>query len=304
MSVFPKKLSKGENVIIHLGVTSSRSNISFATFHTYIVTPQGNKISVCEKYIISGLNCDNTTVEALKEEKYRYPPLVVVSDLLSGRNTRQKLIEAFTSFDRMTHFYFCLDTTDLSPGKYLVRTEFFEEGIQIEARTNKDDFFLVEELQIRKISIEKDILNFSVENKSPESCTFSMFLYNVISKDKKNISKTLDGYETICFSFPYKKELCVISYSEGRKVHDVSRFLIGNKRLIRNPKLFSKMKMKGGEKKFYIFSSTDDLAYILDDVLSIQIWEKVGNLAYAIDFTSDERIILSELMDEGLILEI
>lgn len=125
MSIFPRRLTRGENCIIHLKFTNSSRILKKLHYNLKILNPEGEIIKDVSDEFILGSN---------KEE-----------------------------FKKEFYYYFNTDLkTEL--GKYRVIPTFYYNGVKLKSQTSNYDFFLVEEIEYKMVNDkEYSLTNLSQE---------------------------------------------------------------------------------------------------------------------------------------------
>lgn len=128
MSIFPKKVVKDENVIIHLKFVNEEE-ISFFHYVTRIISPSGKEITSWEN-------------------SFMIPPGE------KGNPSKKEL-------------YYCVDSSLLiEPGKYLAKTNLYFQGKIIKSITAKNDCFYVERVSILNYKENENKVTFDIINDS------------------------------------------------------------------------------------------------------------------------------------------
>lgn len=130
MSIFPRRLTRGENCIIHLKFTNSSNILKKLHYNLRILDPEGEEIRNISNEFILGNNVDE-----FKKE-----------------------------------FYYCFNTNEKTQlGKYRVIPSFYYNGVKLKSQTANYDYFVVEEIQIQTINDkEYFLINLSAEETKVE----------------------------------------------------------------------------------------------------------------------------------------
>ena len=126
MSIFPRKLTKGENCIIHLRFTNSSMKLKKLHYSLKILNPNGDEIkNIADDFILGN------SMEEFKKE-----------------------------------FYYCFDTnSNTMLGKYRVIPSFYYNGVELKSQTANFDYFVVEEIKVDVVNDKEYYLtNLSNEN--------------------------------------------------------------------------------------------------------------------------------------------
>ncbi len=125
MSIYPKNISKGENLIIHLRFSNKGKKNEIIKYRLYIQNPTGKKILKKENSIYLGVNSN----EFVRQIYYS----VYISD-------------------------------KFKPGKYIVKFYLICRGSIIESSTKDTDFFYVEDVKYFNSNEKTYVHNKSLEN--------------------------------------------------------------------------------------------------------------------------------------------
>lgn len=119
MSIFPRKLTRGENCIIHLKFENTGKKPKNIYYNLTILDPNGEKVEDITNNLLLG--CDNN--EFKKE------------------------------------LYYCFKTNkDTILGKYRVIPTFFYDGMKYKSKTSNFDYFLVEEINVENVAKNEFLL--------------------------------------------------------------------------------------------------------------------------------------------------
>lgn len=162
MSIFPKKITHNESVIIHVRIMNDDNIAKFLQLKTYIENPNGKIIKTFKKNFILGTNSLNKT---------------------------------FKDF----YFEFKPKKADIA-GKYLARTDLYYKGEVLHSLTIDHDYFLVEKLKISKFNqINDNSCKLIVYNKSSEETEFSIENLNSLKRTKEHyIVQPFSSIEVCC----------------------------------------------------------------------------------------------------------
>lgn len=163
MSIFPRTITRDEAVIIHVRIKNYDDIIKFLQLRTYIQDPSGKIVKKFNK------------------------------DFLLNINSEKNIFKDF-------YFEFKPDKKNIA-GKYLAKTDLYYKGEILHSLTIDDDYFHIEELEIKKVDISNNI-KFCIKNKSNEKTKFCIVL--VKDGNKKNINKVISGLEEQEFKFSNK----------------------------------------------------------------------------------------------------
>lgn len=174
MSIFPRKLTRGENCIIHLKFENTGKKPKKILYNLTILDPNGDKVTdISDKFL---LNCDSNSI--FKKELYY------------SFNTSQ----------------------NTALGKYRVIPTFYYDGMKYRSRTSNFDYFLVEEINVESIGNNEFLLknespyraNILLKENKHNNC----FINNIVLEgyEKRKI-KTDAEQKFIMYGNNYLKEL-------------------------------------------------------------------------------------------------
>lgn len=163
MSIFPKSITKDETVIIHIRIKNYDDIIKFLQLRTYIQDPKGKIVKRFNKDFLLSINSENNLY---KDFYFEFKP-------------NKKNIA----------------------GKYLAKTDLYYKGEILHSLTINNDYFYIEELEVRKVNISNEI-KFYIKNKSNEKTKICIVL--VKNGNKKNVNKIISGLEEQEFKYSNK----------------------------------------------------------------------------------------------------
>lgn len=187
MSIFPRRLTRGENCIIHLKFTNSNKTLKKIHYNLKILDPDGIEIENILDNFILGISKDE-----FKKE-----------------------------------FYYCFKTKQNTKlGKYRVSLGFYYNGVLLKSQTSNFDYFVVEDVKVDVIndkeyyltnmSKENTIIDFikiknnknfysNYELKGLEKCKFKIDADKIFIKYGNNFIKEIN--EDLYKIYERKKEL-------------------------------------------------------------------------------------------------
>lgn len=173
MSIFPKRLLPGATVTIHWNFnTSHLKDVAVCPRVRIGVTdPTGNTQMLLDKHVLALPSVSND--DSLPSEKPIYlskpTPLLVLANYLSGRQSKEKLVDILTNIQSGRHYYFQYTVpSDALPGKYTLVSEVHSGGRVRLSTTAEDDFFLVEKVVVGAFRREEGKYRSMIRNLSPE----------------------------------------------------------------------------------------------------------------------------------------
>lgn len=132
MSIFPKRVTKNENVIIHLKFVNESNQTRLFNYNTQIISPSGTIITEWNDKFIMSPKSD----ESINKKEFYHE----VSGTL--------LVEA---------------------GKYLAKTNLYIDGRIINSSTEKNDYFYVDDISIKSYSPTPKRTCYQLTNNSQNS---------------------------------------------------------------------------------------------------------------------------------------
>lgn len=308
MSIFPKRIAQGDIVIIHLGIMCHEKRFEHPiSVNTYILSPSGCKYKLFDKVFLThplGEDNNENWQNYNSFVRYRIPPIVVFSSMMSGKNSQQRIIDTLHTHKHMIHYYTSYETFDFQPGRYEVFSEAYSDGVRLPTKTREDDFFYVDYLSLQSVKTDSDNrIFFKIKNHSKEKCPFIYIRRLKLSDNVTSKHILLLGEEEREFYYDHTQEEVIISYAEGRQHIDITKECFCQKRVYRNPKLFS-MKKKN-DNNIYILSSEDDnTAFILNDFQSQSIWEKTEKGGLREMICNIDKETYQKMLEYSIIIEL
>lgn len=156
MSIFPKRTIKNSTVTIHWNLTLPAVMDRAVTPYVRIgiIDPLGNIHMLFEEHVLLLPSTAAPTPAPLQQTttlQYlnKNTPLLVLASYLSGRQSREKLVNILTNMQNGRHYYFSWTVPPHAvPGKYIILSEMYCEGSVKHSGTADEDFFYVEQLDI------------------------------------------------------------------------------------------------------------------------------------------------------------
>lgn len=298
MSIFPKRTLRGTAVTIHWNFnTSAITDVHVCPFvRIGVKDPNGKVTLLFEKHVmalpaVKDIPQDDEPAKPIYLNKNF--PLLVVAEYLSGRYSREKLIDILENIQAGRHFYFVYQVEDDAPlGKYTLVSEVISGGEIRHSKTAEDDFFFVENISITHRKANDNIVEATLVNHSPEATPVKVIGYHA---NGQLLAEHINAYElngletkSVRVNAPY----AFVSYNEEREVLP----LYTKSRVVQNPYYLGLEK----ENRDFIIHRENESAFILDKVTK-QIWDYADGL-------EDENIMLKkgepqfkEMLESGLI---
>lgn len=171
MSIFPKRVTENENVIIHLKFLSDNKEVKYFQFRTSIISPSGKVIKCWENGFY--MSPKNYNITAVKE------------------------------------FFYCVEYSLLvEAGKYFAKTDLFLDGKIVNSRTEENDFFYVDKVEIHNTKYIDNMCSFELRNMADNN----VFL-KLLDKSHNLLETVILKPKQVC-SFRIIKA-CYIEYENG-----------------------------------------------------------------------------------------
>jgi hypothetical protein len=278
MSIFPKRTLQGTSVTIHWNFNTSalKGTHWFPLVRIGVKDPEGKITMLFERHVLA-LPSLADEAEAVKEKKLLYLnknfPLLFVAGCLSGKNSREKLVDILENIQGGRHYYFTFAVPDnAAPGKYTLISEVISDGEIRHSKTASDDFFFVEKVAVQNPIHYNGQGKAALVNYSPEPVPVKLIEYypgrDLLAKDVEAFE--LKGNEEREITFNSVNTF--LSYNEEREVIPV---LQAETVPLRNPYFFALEKET--ENSTYIMHRDTDEAYVLEGKTRA-IWHQADGL--------------------------
>ncbi|MEJ7558137.1 MAG: hypothetical protein WKF66_07480 [Pedobacter sp.] len=265
MSIFPKRTLQGTSVTIHWNINTAalKGTYWFPLVRIGVKDPEGNITMLFEKHVLALPSVADET-KAVQENKLLYLnknfPLLFVASYLSGKNSREKLVDILENIQGGRHFYFTYAVPDNAVlGKYTLISEVISDGEIRHSRTAADDFFFVEKVGIDDSRYLEGNGKAVLVNYSPEPVPIKLIEYypenDLLAENIVAFELRGDEKKEITF----KSEHTFLSYNEEREIISV---LPQEHLPVRNP--YFLILEKEAEASTYILNRETDEAYILE----------------------------------------
>ncbi|MFC3559468.1 hypothetical protein [Pedobacter jamesrossensis] len=301
MSIFPKRGLRGTSITIHWNFNTSSIKESHICplVRIGVKDPKGNISMLFEKHVLSlpaikNLPESSDPVRPLYLNKNF--PLLVVAEYLSGKYSREKLVDILENIQGGRHFYFVYQVPgDAALGKYTLISEVISGGEVRYSKTAEDDFFFIEDIEISNCINDGQCIQATITNHSPEPAPVKVVAYHANGE----LSPTdIDAYELsgnesrkITVKAPYG----FVSYNEEREILPLQ----AEPRIIKNPYYLSLNK----EDKRYILYRDSDSSYILDEETR-KIWDFSDGLEERSTLAKIANVQFEEMLSNQLIYPI
>jgi hypothetical protein len=230
--------------------------------------PKGEVTMLFEKHVLSlpAIKASPVTEDAPKPLYLNKNfPLLVVSEYLSGKYSREKLVDILENIQSGRHFYFVYQVPMDAPlGRYELVSEVISGGEVRHSKTAQDDYFYIEEISLSQIRSSAHNIQATIVNHSPDPTPVKVIAYRAtgqISPDDISAFE-LEGFEEreISLDSPYG----FVSYNEEREVLPLQT----GPRIIRDP-YFSDLVKEG---KSYLMHRDCEESFVLDGEIK-KIWD-------------------------------
>lgn len=300
MSVFPKRVHYGDNVIIHLafGLKFLVEGLYTVVLDILIKDPSGESRLLHSK-TFPFLKVSDTDEQQFAQSnatsKYKYTPLHLLGRYFHSDQSVTNITAMLNAIPSGKHFYFNYKIPfDSLPGKYEVDIVYYINGEVFYSKNRNQDFFYVEDLCVKEVP--EGIL---LLNKSNEDCPFKMIAFTNSGTIKECYTAVLKGSETRHYPLNTK---AFIQYNEDRLVIPLTGTL--DKRPVQNPRLASSHKFKDSKQAVVIFLENKKDAYELEEEY-LTVWTNCDGLKSKTEVLNKvNKAVYEEMLQEQLIIEL
>lgn len=305
MSIFPKRALQGDSITIHWNFNTSklRGTHRFPLVRIGVKDPNGKVTMLFERHVLA-LPAVADEEKAVAENQLLYlnknVPLLMVASYLSGRYSKEKLVDILENIQGGRHYYFSYPVPKDGPlGKYSLISEVISEGQIQHSNTADDDFFYVEKIGVSEQLMMADKGKATLTNFSSEPVPVKIIEYhrerNLRPSDVRVFELPGSVQQEITFNSPYT----YLSYNEEREMLPMA---FSSAVVSRNPYFLSLEKKE--ENSTYIFSRDKQDGYVLESEHQ-QIWRKANGLNHKNDFVhAGNQDVYQEMLKEQLIREL
>lgn len=225
---------------------------------------------------------------------------MVISDYLSGRHKREKLVEILQNIQSGRHYYFTYQVPEYAPlGKYTLISEVHSGGEIRYSKTAADDFFLVEKVSFKGMDESDGKRYATIVNHSPEKTPVKIVGCTPLASGKMKTAVNVFEMEALEEkSIPLNAPSNFLLYNEERKVlplqGDPPTYLLRNQQVLELNKNDGRtcLLKKDKEEGFQLSEQTKAL------------WQRSDGLLSKSMLTEEELKVYEELKAEGLITDI
>lgn len=173
MSIFPKRARPGQPVTIHWNFNAA----TLTATHIYpfvrigVRDPAGQLTMLFEDYVLAFPNPEPAAPTPPPAGNLRASlPLLVLASYLSGRRSRETLVDLLQGMQTGRHYYFVYQVPVEAPlGRYTLLSEVHSAGRVRYSKTAEEDFFLVEQIEVVDFQdAENEMPVATVRNPGPE----------------------------------------------------------------------------------------------------------------------------------------
>lgn len=157
MSIFPHRVRPGGQVVVHLRIHAGEyAKPVLVHYRTFAVGPKGRKISIARGKVLAMPEPKGGPTGRswnITRRILRQPPLALASEYLRrGFADVNQAEQFFRECEMSTHIFRVVKIPRSLPlGKYKVVTEFRVQGRVSGSRTQRSDFFFVEDLKLSRV---------------------------------------------------------------------------------------------------------------------------------------------------------
>lgn len=181
MSIYPKRVTENENVIIHLKFSSEDKEIRYFHYITKVISPSGKEIVYWENNFI----------------------------MIPGKESQLSKKE----------FYYCINSYLLNEaGKYLAKTNLYLDGKVINSQTEENDFFYVDKVTVHNYQNNSSKYSFLLKNEADNFVHIKLIdkyinIYkDIILQPKEELSFTLNKKVFIM----YENDMIISVYQNSK----------------------------------------------------------------------------------------
>lgn len=288
MSIFPKRTLPGTAVAIHWNFNTSalKGTHRFPLVRIGVKDPLGNITMLFEKHVLALPSVDDEK-QAAEEKKLIYLnknfPILFIANYLSGKNSREKLVDILENIQGGRHYYFSYAVPGDAPlGKYTLISEVISDGEIRHSNTAADDFFFVE-----KVSVENAEYNYgkgraTLLNHSPEPIPVKIIEYypgKDLNAEAIRVFELAAAAEQV---IQFKAEHTFLSYNEERELISLMDTMPVP---VRNP--YYHALEKEAENSTYILNRNSNEGYVLEGKTR-NIWMNANGLNSRLKLRNDD----------------
>ncbi|WDF55779.1 hypothetical protein [Mucilaginibacter sp. KACC 22063] len=296
MSIFPKRTRRGKTVTIHWNFNTAHlfDQPVYPLVRIGVTDPLGNTSMLMEDHVLTLPSvCDEENSkpgQALHLNKNL--PLMVMADYLSGKQTKERLVEILQNIQSGRHYYWHYQLPADAPlGKYTLLSEVISEGQIRLSKTAADDHFFVEELEIT----EEEGVTIAY-NPSPEKLPVKVIDYvpgKRLTPDNIQVFELAAGEKR---RLNFNSRYSYITYNEEREMLPLRQ---GNHVMTFKNAAWLRLDKPG---KIYLFHRSDELAYELTPVQQL-IWLAADGVRLAEELNALDPDAYDELLAKNIINE-
>lgn len=186
MSIFPKRVKKGDSIVFHLGLKRPLRKPLVTDVKLMITSPSNERIEILQKRsIVFPFNSINKEREQIY---FNHPSMMIanyIRDNLNDAILSTKLQGVLKRYKSHKHNYYPMLIDDrFAPGKYHLELECYVNGRCLGSLTKEHDYFYVDELEINHINRKKQGkgYQYTIVNKSTAKTPIRILSYDAENK--------------------------------------------------------------------------------------------------------------------------
>lgn len=308
MSIFPKHARPGQPVTIHWNFNTAAltANHIYPFVRIGVRDPTGQLTMLFEDYLLALPNPAPPAAAPAPTGPLRASlPLLVLASYLSGRRSRETLVDLLQSMQTGRHYYFVYQVPAAAPlGRYTLLSEVHGEGKVRYSKTAEEDFFLVEAVEVIDWQdTGNEVYVATVRNPGPEPVAVKVAEYFPGQEPNVRVAQhELAPQATV--RLPLTSARAYLLYNEDRQTlpltagHQAPTYL-------RSQQLLAFDKLTAAEPTTYVLAPGEEAGYELTGSTHA-LWHRADGLATRAELLTglpaDES--LAEMLAEGLLREL
>lgn len=311
MSIFPKRTIRGTSVTIHWNFnTASLTQIHIFPFvRIGVCDPLGNTTMLFEGNVLALPQVQHPPASrepSASPENFlnKNLPLLVLADYLSGKRTKEVLVDMLTGIQSGKHFYFTYPVPPDAPlGKYSLISEVHYEGQVKYSKTADDDFFFVEALIVTKIISEQEgTYTAYISNSSAQAVPAKMVEYFPDHQPVEADVRLMEMPPQKITPIDFRSPTTFLFYTEEREC--IFLFPASDPVCLRNQQLLHISKREEAQEVIYVFDPATEDAYKLSGHTK-EIWNMADGLTAKSEIIHpDNQAEYNQMVQSKLIKEI
>jgi hypothetical protein len=298
MSIFPRRLLAGEDVIFHLNNLDTFLNkVSPTEVHLVVKDPHGQEIARYARHFLRRPSLE------LARASSEQPPSLPLHLLARHLGREVDLIEFYRSHRTGTHYYMVHEMSkDCVPGKYSLEVEAYNDGVMTGSGTAEYDYFFIDDVTVSSFQASDDGFKASVRNGSPEPTPVRVVEFG--DSEERCQMRTIVLAPGSVTEVELGDHRALMYYCEDRKCsplnRDESPYVLRNQRY----RAVSDPRSENPGDTMYLVEEADDGAFELTGD-ALEIWNKANGVFRKSEIVQDDnRELYGEMLREGLIYEL